>query len=658
MRTQLLIALMALLTLRQPPLARAQTPQQLYDQAEVALEKGDAAAAVDIFADLAARLQKSSSLSKYQLLARYGDALMRNGEAAEAAAVLEQALDGGKAKLSAAEVDDIYKNLAPAYLDNFDFAAAANRYAILIERMQPQWARLPAVEKTSLHLQYATALFWSGSDQAEKSLDAALANVDRKDKTTLETQSYIESMRARFALSRGDMKAASASASRATRFAGGITQKTTLIDRTIRQDAALVAWFRNDKAKFLEYTAMSGAARLGEGNKGWLDKFGAIAEGTMPHCASFASITADDVVVIDFSINKQGRPITVRPIYSSKRGQIEKPFLEAAQSWSFNETMGDLSYFWRDSYRVAMRCQTATSDRPTALKMPESVATLLARDYQTLGLPSDTFDRRNEPQMLRKILALYDSRLAANPNDPLLGPLLFAMAQRESTSTAKREKFTKEFLVLAQRQPGLAPVAAYWEVQETATAKALLFLENSPTLAQWPETLALARAKLGLLYEGERNKAAAMSAYQRLIDSDAAAQSPYRLMALLHLASLVQKKDPAKAEALFKATSLQPEQCALYDLQPVPRNSKYSYTSDDDFQFFFESRGWIHSEMDINAKGDTEKVRIVASYPPFLLEDGAKRIYNRMAFQPIFRGNGEGCKGYSRTQSVIFKNSN
>jgi hypothetical protein len=41
-----------------------------------------------------------------------------------------------------------------------------------------------------------------------------------------------------------------------------------------------------------------------------------------------------------------------------------------------------------------------------------------------------------------------------------------------------------------------------------------------------------------------------------------------------------------------------------------------------EFGFFFESKGWIHTELDIDAKGKSNNVRIVASYPPFLFEEG------------------------------------
>lgn len=72
----------------------AESGQAIYDRAEAALAKGDTETAVDLFSSLATRFKKSKNLSKYQLLARYGEALLLNNENTEVAIILDQAREG------------------------------------------------------------------------------------------------------------------------------------------------------------------------------------------------------------------------------------------------------------------------------------------------------------------------------------------------------------------------------------------------------------------------------------------------------------------------------------------------------------------------------------------------------------------------------------
>jgi hypothetical protein len=640
---------------------QAETGQQKYERAETALAKGDSATATELFADLALRMQKSTSLSKYQLLARYGDALLLNEEAAEAAVVLEQALDGLNRHAATAEaIDSVVEGLALSHFNSFEYARAAHYYTMLIERLKPKWSTLPRSKRQEYQLAAALAAFWSNDKSADIFLDAVTADIDPATKDNKEFLSYIESTRARFALTRGDKDGAAKYARQAMKLAGGITTQTSLTDRTVRQDAALVAWFRNEKTKFIEYTGMSGAARLGVSEKGvqnknWLDSFSNRVNGTMPPCATSAGVTPNDVVVIEFAIGKQGQPVKLQPIYSSNWGKIEKPFLQAAQAWSFSDSVVDLSTFWRESYRVALRCQTASADRPSALMMPESIRASLEMQSTALGLLSNEINSINQSKIFAKILSAYNNIKAERPNDPALGPLLFLLLSRGELRTEKADAYMREFSALTEKNLALRPLFMFRAIIMASNSKWLKTLIDEPEVQQMSDILAFARAKLGLMYESEKNTKAAEASYQAIIDSPIAAQSPYRLMALLHLASIVQKKEPAKAAELFKATSLQPDQCALYDVQPVVK-TRPSGSAIDFFDFYFESRGWVHTEMDISATGKSEKVRVVASYPPFLYEAGAGILYRHTSYQPIFRGNGEGCKGYSETQSIIFTN--
>jgi hypothetical protein len=642
--------------------AQAQTGQQIYDRAEAALTKGDTASAVELFSSLAIKMQKSTNLSKYQMLARYGDALLLNSEFEEAAIVLDQALAGLKAHSADAEaMNSALEQLALAQFASFDYGPAAQNYAALVERLKPGWQQVSRAKRQEYLSSLALATFWSGQANAEQHLDALLAETDEKDINLKEFQAYVEGLRARFALTRGDMKRASEHSRKAMNLAGGVTTKTTLTDRVVRQDAALVAWFRKDQEKFLEYTAMSGAARLGEtdktGNsKGWLDYFSNRINGTMPVCATLTGVTPQDVVVIEFAIGKQGQPIRLQPVYSSNLGKIEKPFLQVAKSWSFNDNMAELKTFWRESYRVALRCQTARNDRPSALKMPVPIRTLIETQSVALGLPADAMDLIDQPKIFARVLAAYNGKKAENPSDQALGPLVFMLLKRSLAQPEKANVYAKELGFITQENTSLLPLFYFAAIYAEATPDGLERRLNSSMIQTMPDTYAYGRAKLGLMYERSKNREAAAAAYQSIVASSIPAQSPYRLMALLHLASIVQKKDPAKAAEFFKATSLQPDQCALYDVQPVLKTRAWGDVGD--FGFFFESKGWVHMEMDIGANGKTSGVRVVASYPPFLLEEGAAKIYRRFAYQPIFRGNGEGCKGFSETQSIVFKQLN
>jgi hypothetical protein len=545
--------------------ASAETGQKIYDRAEAALAKGDAATAVTLFAGLATKMQKSTSLSKYELLARYGDALLLNSDFDEAAIVLDQAHSGFKTlNVNPDIINAALEQLALAQFNSFDYGPAAQNYATLVEQLKSNWPQMPMNKRRALLLSLALATFWSGTANAEFHLDALLAEASAEDKKPQEFRSYVNALKARFALTQGDTPGAGKHIRKAMQLAGGITERTSIVDRIVRQDAALVAWFRKERQEFFRYTAMSGAARLGEtdkldGNKKWLEYFSNRVNGSMPLCPTLSDVTPQDVVVIEFAIGNQGQPVRLQPIYSSNWSKIEKPFLQTVRSWSFNDTMAELNPFWRESYRLALRCQTARNDRPSALMIPESIRALIEMQSVALELPADAVDLIDQPKIFAKVFTAYQSKKAENPDDPALGPLIFMLSKRNAAQSEKSKIYLEELAQLQQKHPSLLPLFNFASIYTQETPKGLEALLNNLALTAMPDVQAYGFAKLGLMYENAKDKKAAEVAYQAVMDSKIAAQSPYRLMAMLHLASIVQKNQPEKATELFKATGLQPE---------------------------------------------------------------------------------------------------
>jgi hypothetical protein len=258
--------------------------------------------------------------------------------------------------------------------------------------------------------------------------------------------------------------------------------------------------------------------------------------------------------------------------------------------------------------------------------IPGPIRALIETQSVALGLPADAVDLINQPKIFAKVFEAYQSKKAENVDSPTLGSLIFMLLKRNSAQPEKANVYSKELELLTQRNPSLLPLFTFASIYVEDTPQGLEGRLSGSLIKTMPDTYAYGLAKLGLKFERAKNKKAAESAYQAIIESSIDAQSPYRLMALLHLASIVQQKQPEKAAELFKATALQPDQCALYDVQPVM--NKMPGLDWMDFGVFFESKGWVHTELDIDAKGKSSNVRIVASYPPFLLEQGASKLYS------------------------------
>ena len=639
--------LLILISLLLPLPGTAETAQQIYDRAEAAMKADDPETAAELFRGLLERLRAKKPRSYYELTLRYGEAKRQMGDNVAAIAAFDEALEGLSSSLKAEELASLRGTLGDALFYSFDYRRAADVYAQLVNDSQPVWQTLSRSFRFSLKLNQAQALFWSGQTGAMATLEKARNLIDPADKDARELDGFIDSIRARFLLSQGNLSAARSAARLALSKAGGITPLTSIADRHIRQDAALVAWFDKRPNDAVELSAMGGAARIGSNEKDFKSRFGRLVEGAMPKCNSIEGIKPDDVIVAEFSVSRSGTTEEIVPIYSSRPGQIENPFLAVIGKWNFSDGLQDKSIFWRSSYRVALRCQISPDGRLSALVMPKSIETQLKSAYLRQGLPDDTLIRIKEPAVLRKIeaaLAVLEPK-----SDSDAAALLFALSLRSGTTNKARQDLFKRFDQIVSSNNQWLPLRFYQRSVFGYSDSNGVAIEVADKLPD-PDVAAYLRAQQGLQYErlGKSKEAAIL--YQQIVSSTVHKDSPYRHFALLHLASLSVKSDLKQAEAYFQQTGLSPDQCSLYDVQPMPMRFNVSPKFDAEF----DGSAWVHIELDVSQQGKAENVRAVASYPPFIYEEAFVDTYRRTRFTPIYRGNGEGCKGYSRTTTVLF----
>jgi hypothetical protein len=642
-----------MLLLQSPIDAQAQTAQQLYDQAEAAYTKGDVGIALDIFSGLVQKLGSRSSVNTGKLRARYGTMLLADNQPLLAATLLQQAVidleptDDNHLETTASAL----RSLADALLETFQYKDAAVAYAQAERRMQPFFAKMPPLEKFHFHEDFATALFWSGAGGAEVQLDKAseaLIQIEtpknQKASHPKDSQAYFLAMKARFALTKGDKQAASKMVRSALQLAGGLSERTSLLDRSVRQDAALVAWSSGNTDDVYKYTYASGSGLLGYNQKNLSsDAMRSSFTGAMPRCDSESGIGKEDTVVVEFALSKAGLPIYVRPIYSSAGTSAIVPFLKIVQDWRIKGEIDKLDQFWRSNYRVSMRCQLAADNRPSALVVPASAQRLITAALSRAGLVELPPEEQRKPSGLRQLQAAILRREAENAPLEEIAPLYFLMenAVRLDPQAMARAAFDKAI----DEKSSLLPLLLYRAGTKTHDITELRALMARAERLKQRDVLYWLRAVSALNLERNKNRSEARTLYEKLAAEDISPNSPYRLLALLHLAAMAKKKDPAKADAFFKATSLSAEQCALFDVNPIVKSMRRA-TNFKQFNGAYV-RGWVHIEMDIDAEGKSQNVRTVAAYPPFMLEKYAFELSSSLRFEPIFRGNGEGCKGYS-----------
>ena len=618
------------------------TAQQTYDAAQVAFDKGEWASAITGLASLA-KPDRDGKLSHSQAIihARLARAYAHQGE-------VESALRESRFALLGLTPDEYLERallmnaVGDAQRFDLEIPGAIASYQQGLEAAQSAGnPDLVTMNQLGLALCYMTV----DPGKAKSLLDAIL-NSPAAASYSKKLLAQFNDLRGRAALNLGQASEAMPYLTKAIKLSGGLNgNMVNLVQIGIRGDAALGALMTDHPNGAREYMAYTGAGHLP--SEEWSRGIG-----DPPVCSAADDIRPDDMAIVEFSIGEDGHGVGAAPVYASRPGKVGLAFAQAVREWSWNpERIAQLTVFWRNMLRIEMRCIA----RPN----PQQLAGPFRRQ---------TFEWLLQNSLSAAELAPFGKGYIAG-NDPRLDhedlaaiPALFARLPIESDS--KRAADIAQHLAAALER-AKAPVAARALAMDMAPMGANYrswYAARERVIAGQVESLektdphAAATAWITLEYaialEANGHFQEAQPVLERVLAYPVEVlgeRDPVRAVATLHLAALARRAgDSANADAKVQAAGLTRAQCLLFDVRPVPTDTK---TSSDDFpdealRWGFD--GYMREAFDIDADGRVGNVRTIVAYPPFVFRSAAEKAVARFRYlAPVVNGTAAGCDGHA-----------
>lgn len=496
-------------------------------------------------------------------------------------------------------------------------------------------------------------------------VDAALVLVpDTKENNA--TRAALANLKGRALLNAGRHEDALAILGDAVKKLGGLTVRVTRSDISARADAALAAFLANKPAKARELLAYTGAGNF-EGQE-----FEIGNDMRPPQCGGLAGLRPDDVAVIEFSVRDDGSVADPTPIYTNRPGLMGLAFANAvAQWWWAPEKAKAMNAFFRIGTRLQMRC-TNTLDRP-------QTAVMLTGEYRAwlskIAADAPPVVGKNRLEASAALSTLLAQREAADgPTAITLLPIIDALISDGALPNEQSRALSTRAIAIAAAAG--APDVAFnhlllrdaqydrldgrnWKDSARDTAVRLTALTSRPTFVRDQRSrivldLAIAQRK-DALREFDQSLALLRGAATRsetLADGD-----PVKVAALIQLASAEQAAtNAAAASAAFLKSGLSAKQCALADSKPAQIGGS---VSDSDFPreaMMWGFSGWVVSEYDISAAGQSVNVRPLIAYPPYVFAGAASTMVSRFRYRETFRPDGSlGCGANS--QRISFRSA-
>lgn len=641
--------------------ARAQTPpqspstQQRFDAAKAKLEARDATGALAQFSALEADLSAAKSPKKASLaLVRIykAMALERLARAEDAKASLRLALAGDA--LSAASVipdrDNARLMLARLLESELDYAGAASEY----ERVSSSTEA--ALKVWALAGMARTQMFFD-APAAVAHMDTVIALAPAASANEKKFLASAHSIRGRALLNANRVRDARQAFGKAIALRGGLDLKVDGSEVAMRSDAAIAALRAGDTEGARKLLAYTGAGRTETA-------LSTPREMPLPQCGGLEGLRPDDMAVVQFAIRDDGVVAGAAPVFASRQGDAAVAFARSVAAWSWTpESVAKVPAFHRLTTRVEIRC-TNTVSRPS---ISDGLRDELSQWFAGKGVmlaTSETGSAAAEAQRLR-------GELAAPGIPPLRAAALRgALAANASVGAAEGAEHARAALQ-AIREAGAPPgawlsLALLHAAQEASSGdwssyNRIQLRRVEPLLGEAAiiaEPVARASLKLALaeLY-GRNRQSERERTLVREVANDAALSDkhPLKIAALLMTAnSAAAARDLAAAEAAYRQTGLSARQCAALDAPPRLLNNGAS-SSDfpmEAMRWGFE--GWSAQEFDIDARGRTQNVRVVAAYPPAVFAEAGLGIARDARYQASFRPEGGlGCGGV--TQRIAFR---
>ena len=160
--------------------------------------------------------------------------------------------------------------------------------------------------------------------------------------------------------------------------------------------------------------------------------------------------------------------------------------------------------------------------------------------------------------------------------------------------------------------------------------------------------VAYLRLRLARVAEPMKNDDRAIASLRAVIAAPiatVAAGDPIRAAALLQLASIeAARKQIGEASALFRATGLDAQQCALVDLKPLPTRESVGESDFPREALRWNFDGLVRVGYDVDTADKPVDIRTITPVPPFAFDRRTERAAAGFRCRPIFR-DGPGIAG-------------
>jgi tetratricopeptide (TPR) repeat protein len=611
--------------------AQAQAPsgaQQAYNAGQAAFDAEDWAGAIPAFRRALTTMRSGASAAAVR--SRLARALLETGAVEDAEAEARTAV-AAFAKLGVTRGED----LAETHL----LLGTMARYRLDEEGARVELERAVAAadgpmagtQQLRARIGLAHAVMTRDPGAAAASLDAVLAQPAQVAMLTKFQQADLYATRARADLNRGDAKAAAVYVERALDLAGRTTTRVTVPQVRVRGDAALIYAKLGDQERVRQNLAYSGAGHLSD--NGWLTR----AQADLPLCGD--DIRPEDVAVVEFAIDENGRTLGAAAVYASRPGGVGDAFAEAVRGWRWPPAaVKKLNAFWRSAVRVELRC--VKRPRPIALKEPfrDAAEAWLAANGATVDL--------TDPALAKAVAAM--TATAPGPR------ALIAMAAAAEAKGKRAEAAQAE--LRAALDAGNAPTDARAYLLDAAggsgdwRAQIVRLIAEMQARRDGGRAAAWFRTELGLRSERDGKLDQARAELEQVVAlplAELPAEDPVRTLALLHVALIDKRQGKAmQADARLQGAGVSADQCSLLDVRPTPRNTSVAASVFPREAVRWSFEGTVREAFDIAADGSVTGVRTVIAYPPFVFGAASERALRDWRFYPPTLGDQAlGCVG-------------
>lgn len=633
----------------------AATLQEQYAAAQVALDAGRMAEARRGFAAVLPRLDANPKMKMQAAVvrARMGSAALLLNEPEAALGLIAAAvsvLPAGSGDWIAATLD-----LGLTQEQVIDFDAAAKSYRAVIAAAQPgDGAWLTAT------IGAARTLMFSDPAAARVYADDALrvgATVVA-DKQKRGGHAQLLALRGRIELAAGQPKTARTWLDKALVEGRSLTaEKISLADVRIRGDAGLAAFFAGDFDATRKYLAYSGAGGLqGEG-------FELGADMPLPSCAPVGVLARDDMAVIEFRINNDGRVTGVVPVYATN-AVAAMEFARAVRGWSWlPEVAVKLIPFWRAAVRLELRCANRGPDAANKIDYGSDSRAWVAAQNPLTDLPPA------EAAALPALRAELARRVAVDgPTSPRLVPILLSIMSNGIRKADEAVKAVASARLITETSGAPQDLLLYLRLRSTEIGVEVLASNRSWGTA-WRDTArsleklladfdreglgttrgaALVAVRIGAWTAVQGGGVRQAAAYRRVLATPLTALpdgDPLRQIARLGLASseaAAARLDSARS--LLAETGLSAEQCSTVPVPPVMMSSGVSSGDFPKEAMRWGFEGNVRVAYDIDTTGRPVGVRTVVAHPPLVFNEATEKLARGLRYKPVFRdGATIGC---------------